>query len=268
MRRPEIALDTLTIKPASLERKLDLAGEAGFPGVSLQADEVEGYLAAGRTTSDIAQMMARFHVAPVAIGGATGWLHGTDTERRQALVAASRLASLAQSLGCDLLVAAPLAPMGDPDEAASRLRALCETTALTHTRCGLELTPEVKDVATAWRLAHAANHPGAGLILDTFHFCQSGSRLEDLAKVPAERIFLVQVSDAEDGPPAHRRRVLPGEGVLPLGELLGVLRELGYGGYFSLKVPNEGYWHGDLARVVIDGHRALADALRDAGWAL
>jgi len=58
-----------------------------------------------------------------------------------------------------------------------------------------------------------------GLVSDTFHFCLGSSKVEDLVKVPTEKIFLIHVPDATDVSPEKLRtnqdyRNFPGQGIL------------------------------------------------------
>lgn len=77
--------------------------------------------------------------------------------------------------------------------------------------------------------------PNVGLLVDAWHVHTSESSLEDLAKVPADKIALVHINDA---PPNHslddlldHKRCLPcSTGVIDLAGFMGTLREIGYEG--------------------------------------
>ena len=90
----------------------------------------------------------------------------------------------------------------------------------------------------AWRplrtlagaVAIATGSGGAGLLLDTLHIQRCGATTEEIAAVDPALLGYLQLCDAPARPPgedavteARTMRLLPGEGELPLGEVLGVL---------------------------------------------
>ncbi|MGD0241226.1 MAG: sugar phosphate isomerase/epimerase [Streptosporangiaceae bacterium] len=91
---------------------------------------------------------------------------------------------------------------------------------------------------TAWRpirtlasaVAIARGSDGAGLLLDTLHIQRCGVTAAELATVDPALLGYLQLCDAPAAPPgedatveARTGRLLPGEGELPLAELLGAL---------------------------------------------
>jgi sugar phosphate isomerase/epimerase len=94
----------------------------------------------------------------------------------------------------------------------------------------LEFFPwtDLRDINTAWEVVQLADRPNGGIHLDTWHYFRSGGCYEQLAEIPADRIFCVQFSDG----PAVRMselglleetigyRVLPGDGTMDLNGLL------------------------------------------------
>ena len=88
---------------------------------------------------------------------------------------------------------------------------------------------ELPDLATAWAVVQAADRANGGLLIDDWHFFRGDPDFDLLAGIPGERIFAVQLSDAdahcveplyEDA--IHRRR-LPGDGDLDLERFVDVL---------------------------------------------
>lgn len=102
---------------------------------------------------------------------------------------------------------------------------------------GLQVSTEIGPgpIATLGAAMTALRHvarPNFTLLIDTMHFFRFGSTVEDLAAVPPEAIGYVQLCDA---PLASRcesymdealhERMTPGEGELPLRELLALVPE-------------------------------------------
>lgn len=73
--------------------------------------------------------------------------------------------------------------------------------------------------------------PNGRIVLDALHFQRTGATLEELAAVPAGMVSHLQLCDArKQRPPlealaeeARNGRLLPGEGVIPLREIIEVL---------------------------------------------
>jgi sugar phosphate isomerase/epimerase len=92
----------------------------------------------------------------------------------------------------------------------------------------VEFMPEgsLTDLATALRVVQAAETRNVGILLDTWHFFRTGGGPGDVAALPPGTITALQVSDARAelfgvGTDARvRDRVLPGEGAIPLVEIL------------------------------------------------
>lgn len=101
-------------------------------------------------------------------------------------------------------------------------------------RAMLEFTPisAIADLSAGWDIVRTAGHPNGGLLVDTWHFHRSRSDLDLLARIPGDRIFSVQVSDAraeetDDVRTDTQHRLLPGDGVIDLDAILGVLARTG-----------------------------------------
>lgn len=124
----------------------------------------------------------------------------------------------------------------DPDLARNvdRFGALCDVAA----RHGLGVDLEfmrwrrpIASVGDAVEVVTWAGRSNGRILVDLLHVVRSGGTAADLARVPARWIGHVQLSDAPLVPPpddeipteARERRLPPGEGALPLVELMNAL---------------------------------------------
>jgi|TARA_Y100000310_G_scaffold345577_1_gene466812 sugar phosphate isomerase/epimerase len=97
-------------------------------------------------------------------------------------------------------------------------------------------------------LCAAMGTGNAGLLLDTWHCYTAHASLEDIKKLSKEDVVYVHINDAPAGIETDDQvdnvRALPGEtGVIPLAEILRILKEIGYDGPvtpepFSKKLEN------------------------------
>ena len=75
-----------------------------------------------------------------------------------------------------------------------------------------------------------------GVLVDTLHLARSGGRPDDLRTVPAPLLPYLQLADAPLDPPGYERealrgealhgRLLPGDGMLPLGDVLAAVPDV------------------------------------------
>lgn len=259
----KLALNLITVKQASFKRKLQAAKEAGFTGVGLWADELERLADEGSSLDDVAALMDVLELEAAEMCFVGGWMYNEAGAKERALERARRRFAAAQRLRCGCVIACAAGSAGDLAEAAADFGALCDLAARHRLRVALEFlggAAQVKDVATAWDIAQTAHRPNGGLVVDTFHYYTGGSTLEQLAAVPAEKIYLVHINDCIDLPKSELNdghRVYPGLGVIPLEGIVGTLSDAGYNGYYSLEMFNEQYWQTDAGQVAREGVRAL-----------
>ena len=114
----------------------------------------------------------------------------------------------------------------------------------------------------AWRLVDTLDHPNLGLILDSFHTLSIGDSVDEIARIPADRITFVQIADAPKMAMdvlewSRHYRCFPGQGDL---DVVGFTREVlasGYAGPLSLEIFNDGFRAAPNAATAVDGYRSL-----------
>lgn len=102
-------------------------------------------------------------------------------------------------------------------------------------------------------------HPHVGMAFDTF---QMGLTPRLLERIPdlVPRTFLVQVSDSPLDPRNHMDRRLPGQGELPLPEIVQQFLTYGYRGLFDVQVWSENVWRLPTAEIIAACTRFISDA--------
>jgi sugar phosphate isomerase/epimerase len=127
--------------------------------------------------------------------------------------------------------------VGNDDDCArliGNFSALCEAAARFEMTVGLELITycPVGTLDDALSVVGASRQPNARILIDTLQVFRSGASVEDIGNVEARLIEYIQICDGPRASPAsveERRteartaRLLPGEGELPLRELLAKL---------------------------------------------
>lgn len=155
----------------------------------------------------------------------------------------------------------------DPDETRFRanLAELAEQAAGFGMGVDLEIMPwrRIGSLQAAVAAAGATGRDNVGVLIDALHLSRSGSSPAALRDVPQPLIRGVQLCDAPAQRPADNDalvaearggRLLPGEGALPLRELLAAIPPQAA---LSVEVPNRGLPAQTHARAVFEAAQAL-----------
>ncbi len=128
----------------------------------------------------------------------------------------------------------------DPDEGrvAERLRVLAQRLEGSDIRLVLEFLPimAVRALPQALSIVRAADRQCLGVLVDNLHLSRAGHQPGDLAAIDARLLPYIQVCDAPAAPAdttiptllheALHGRLLPGDGSLPISELLAVVPDV------------------------------------------
>lgn len=255
----------------SLPEKLEAIAEAGFDGIEIfEQDFIAhdgGPREVGRMIREhgleimLFQPFRDFECLPAAL-------------RAKAFDRAERKFDLMQEIGTDLLlICSSVHPesLGGIARAAEDLHELGERAARRGLRVGYEALAwgrHVNDHRDAWEIVRRADHPNAGLILDSFHTLGRGLSPESIRAIPGDRIFFVQLADA----PAiemdllywsRHFRNMPGEGDLDVTRFMQAVMATGYAGPISLEIFNDQFRGGNTRALAQDGYRSLVALMDD-----
>lgn len=229
-----------TIEGAGVVDLIDAAAAAGFSDISITPAMYFAARAQGLTD---AELRARLDERGVSVGvidpllrGMPGapspeevgprfrstFEHGEDDCYRIADALGVRMINVAHYLG------APT-PVGRLVDA---IGAICARAAARGIDVLVEFIPEgsIPDVTTGASIVRDINAPNCGLMFDTWHFWRAAGDLEAVRSLPTGVIRAMQLSDAEPDlrgcgtNPPTRDRLLPGEGVIPLREIVTLAR--------------------------------------------
>jgi sugar phosphate isomerase/epimerase len=87
-------------------------------------------------------------------------------------------------------------------------------------------------------------HPAAKLAFGAYHLCHDGNAL-DLIPDVVDRVALVTLSDRNGPPRGENDQYLPGDGELPLADIVSELELAGYGGWYEIEVWSRQLWRRD-----------------------
>ncbi len=262
----QFCLNTSTIRPQPLLRKIELAAHAGFEAIELWINDVYEFVGRGGEVADVEKALSDHGLFVPSVIAIRQWGDMEGREYELILEEARRRSALGARLGAKYIVATPPLERAGQDHLPGRYRELLRIGREEGIRPTFEYISVVKSVyklSDAWRIVQEADDPDATLILDAFHSWNSGSSLDDLRKIPAERISQYHIDDAHPDKPALTQkdsdRVMLGEGQIDLAAEIAVLRQIGYEGTVSLELFNEELWAQHPAEVLKVGMERMRE---------
>ena len=236
-----LTISSLTLRKAPFAERVRAAAAAGFDGVGLS---VEDYLTArdeGLDDRAMRTILDDHAVALTEVEFLGDWLPGTGTQPTRRETTAFHVAGVfgADHVNVGLFEKAQLSSMADG------FAALCERAG--DLKIALEYMPfgGVPDLGTAWDLVRLADRHNAGLVIDVWHWVRGATRPSELAPVPADRIFAVQLCDVNSEPLADMRheslhyRLVPGSRTEYAQDLLALLVHHGVDAALSAEVMSD-----------------------------
>ncbi len=229
---------------------LDLAREAGFQGADLSVADAQ-QLAAERGVDAVRALYAERGLTPGGWPFPVRWM-GTDAEYYESLANLPAQAELAAQLGCFRTMtwmpgwSDELPRQAHFERVVHRFGTAARILKQHGHRLGLEfIGPRTSRAPHRYgfvytmdgmlTLACAMGTGNVGLLFDVWHWYTAGSTLDDVRKLTAEDVVYVHVNDAPAGidvlDQVDNQRCMPGQtGVIPNGDLLRILHEVGYEG--------------------------------------
>jgi sugar phosphate isomerase/epimerase len=219
----------------SLPERVDAAAAAGITGIGMSVQDY-AYLTSKHTPSELRTVLDDGGVALYDVEFLWGW-ELSDVQQRSRDYE-QRLLEMAHALGASQLNVGILdqpESLVSTAELAHRFRSLCERASEADLTVALEplALSHFRHVTQADEVVSQARADNGGILLDAYHFFRSADSLQTLATITPSHIKAVQISDAPRRMPADlldecvSHRQLPGEGQLPLVELLTTLHEMG-----------------------------------------
>ncbi len=269
-----IVLNTSTIRPATLEEKIKIASETGWDGIEPWVNELEEYEKKGGSLKELGQRLKELGlIVPNVIGLWDSMPDGEEAFKESLKVTKNRMRMCAE-VGSRFVAVIP-----GPDRENFDLKwgAKCYKEII---KIGVEeygIVPAIEFVGffkgvyrfgQACAIAIDADDPRACIISDTFHLFRGGSGFSGLNLVQGDLIAHFHWNDVPGDIPREEQgdahRVYPGDGVLPLKDVLRTLKKIGYKGCLSLEIFKREYWQGDLKKVAEVGLQKMVECVKGA----
>ena len=238
------------IRDINMQEGLELAKSTGFGGLDLNLGEAN-QLAEEHSAQYVKDLWAEAGLEMGGFGFPVNW-RGMDAEYDESLERLPEVAKFAADLGCHrcMTVVPPcsndLSFQENWDFHVNRLRRPAEILKEYGHWLGLEFIGPATSrkshkylftysMDAVLGLAAAVGTGNVGLLFDMWHWYTCRATLDDVRKLSKSDVVYVHINDAPAGIDPDDQidniRCLPAEtGVIPLPELMGILKEIGYDG--------------------------------------
>ena len=257
------------LSPLDLRVRAEAVAAAGFNGIGFTIDDLQ---AANATyglpqVKQICNDLGLVHLEVELLEN--WWTKGahrqaSDRVRASLLNAAAVLGALQIKIAPDVEpVDGAVPPLTDVAHWAAELHQLAEQAADVGTRVALEPLPfsNIADFPLAAELVAAADHPAAGLVVDIWHLERGPSTLADLARIPGDKVFVVELSDAPVPQSDDlfldtiRHRVMCGSGTFDVHGFVETLQRSGFIGPWGVEIISDAHRRRPLHESLADAHR-------------
>ncbi len=269
-----LSLNTSTIRPAPLREKIAIATETGYDAIEPWINDLEKHEAEGGSLEDLGAEIRDLGLTVPNVIGLWSCMPAGKDAFDQSLEATRNRMRISAAIGSKHVAAVPSPDRADFDIGwgTECYRRLLE---IGRDEFGIITAVEfvgflkgIHRLGQAAAIALDANDPDACLIADTFHLFRGGSGLNGVRHLDGKFIAVFHWNDVLAEPPrkeqSDEHRVYPGDGVLPLTQLLKDLKAIGYTGPLSLELFSREHWKQDLKQVAATGLEKMRQGIRTA----
>ncbi|MCU0916591.1 MAG: sugar phosphate isomerase/epimerase [Planctomycetes bacterium] len=272
-------LNTSTIRgqKLGLAREIDVAAQAGYTAIEPWIQTIQDYVKAGGQLGDIRKQIADGGLTVEGAISFARWVADDDTIRAEAIEQVKREMDLLAQIGGRRIAAPPAganspnAPALDLEKAAERYRVLLDLGDRMGIVPALELwgpSRNLHRLGECMFVVIESGHPKAALLGDVYHIYKGGSDFHGLKMISATAMPVLHMNDYPADPPrdkiSDRDRVMPGDGIAPLSQILRDLHDKGGATVLSLELFSQAYWEKDALEVAKTGLAKMRTAVQKA----
>ncbi len=246
-----------TTMTSVLETDIRIAGHAGFDALEITASKLQRFLNS-HSIHDARELIEEAKLKPYTINSIEK-INLREPEGRDEVLAQTKLLSqYASSLACPWIIAVPgPAPDGLQWKAARAATVeILQEMASIAAAYGIGIAFEflgfpwssVRTAAQAWEIVQETAQANVSMVIDTCHFYAGGSTIDSISALDPGKVAILHINDVDPLPReliTDANRLFPGDGVIPLGQIIGALRQIGYDEIASVEIFRPEYWQRD-----------------------
>ncbi len=270
----KLALNGATTMKADLETDIRAAAAAGYDLVELRSNKLYDYLET-KTVDDLKALLAETGIGVLSINTLEHITWRSDEDYAAIKEECAKLSEISQAIGCPYVLSVPGAlrqgPKTDEETIEESVRVLNELADIAESygiKLGFEFLGEAGNSVTTLdlgsKIVELVDRESVGNVIDTYHFYAGSSSFDALENLDPAKLFIFHINGAEDLPKDQlndSKRLYPGEGVLPIGEMNAILDKIGYDGPASVEIFRPEYWEQDPFEVAVKAKLAAEQAL-------
>ena len=269
----KLAFHGATTMTSDLETDVAITAHTGYKALEVWAKKMDRYLATN-TLTDLNTLFEDHGVIPLAINSIE-FIAFRGSEYVQIQRRLHELGKIAQAIGCPTIVVVP-SPLPDRNlpwsdvltEYVMVLRNLSDIARLYNIKLSFEFLGfgwcSVRTPRAAFEIIQKCERDNIGLTIDAAHFYGGGGLMSELDQLDPKRIFAFHLDDLEDTPMeaiSDSTRLLPGLGVIPLDDICGRLKKIGYDGSCAIELFRPEYWNWDPQELALKAREAALKVL-------
>ncbi len=253
----QLGFNGATTMTSDLATDIRIAGQAGFDVLEITATKLDKFLEK-HSIDEARELIDAAHLRTHAINSIEKINFREAEGRAEVLGRTKQLAGYAKALGCPWIIAVPgPAPASTPgqairDNTVTSLRAMSEVAAPYGVNLAFEFLGfpwcSVQTAEQAWEIVKVTDRANVGMVIDTCHFYAGGSTFECILNIDVRKLAVFHINDVESMPKekiTDANRLFPGDGVIPLKEIMRAIRQIGYDGVVSVEIFRPEYWERD-----------------------
>ena len=268
---------TIRGQKLGLAKEIDIAAEAGYTGIEPWIQTIQEYVKAGGKLGDIRKQIEDRGLIVEGSISFPRWIVDDDAIRAEAVEQIKREMDLLAQIGGKRIAAPPAGANGNNSptldllKAAERYRTLLDLGDKMGVTPILELWGSSKNLHRLGECLFVvveSGHPKAGLLGDVYHIYRGGSDFSGLNKISPAAMPVLHMNDYPADPPRDKitdaDRVMPGDGIAPLPQILRDLSSKGGQTVLSLELFSQVYWEKDPLEVAKTGLARMKAAVEKA----
>lgn len=276
-KRFRYCLNTSTIRgqKLGLVKEIEVAAEAGYDAIEPWVAGLQAYVGDGGQLADLRRRIEDHGLTVESAISFPQWVVDDDAVRVKALEQAKREMDMLAQIGCKRIAAPPAGATDraglDLNKAAERYRVLLEAGESIGVVPQVELWGFSRNLHTLGEcmfVAVESGHPQACLLADAYHIYKGGSDFNGLKMIAGRARQVFHLNDYPADPPRERigdgDRVMPGDGVAPLSQILKDLSNNEIETVLSLELFSQTYWRRDALEVAKEGLAKMRVAVQEA----
>lgn len=273
----KFCLNTSTISKQNigLVQEIELAAKVGFDSIEVWLRTIDEFQKAGGKLSDIKKRASDLGISIENVIGFSNWMSDDASLREAAIEQSKRDMEIIQSIGCTRMAAPPYGAISSVislEKSAERYRALAELGHKMNVQPQLEIwgfSPNIHLVGQSLFIAAECGVENPAILADVYHLYKGGSSIKALETIAAQQINIFHINDYPDNPSRDQikdsHRVMPGDGVAPLGLILNQLASKNKNIVLSLELFSEKYWAMPAEIVLREGLQKMKAVVKNTG---